>query len=109
MSKVKPIPEGFHSLTPHIIVRDAEKMLDFYKNAFGASLIAKMPGPDGKGVVHAELKIGDSILMLAEECEQWKALSPLGVGGTSVTIHLYVEDADAVFDQAVKAGAEVKM
>jgi PhnB protein len=109
MATVKPIPEGFHTLTPHIVVRDADKAIDFYKRAFGAEEIARMAGPGGKGIMHAELKIGDSILMLVDEFPDMGCLSPLSVGGTGVTLHLYVEDVDGVTEQAVKAGATLKM
>jgi uncharacterized glyoxalase superfamily protein PhnB len=109
MATVKPIPEGFHTLTPHIIVKDADKAIDFYKRAFGAEEIARMPGPDGKTIMHAELKIGDSMLMLAGEFPEMGCLSPLSVGGTAVTLHLYVEDVDAATERAVKAGATLKM
>src|SRR4030095_15921034 len=102
MATVKPIPSGFHTLTPHLVVRDADKAIDFYKRAFGAEEIARMPGPGGKGIMHAELKIGDSILMLVDEFPDMGCLSPLSVGGTGVvTLHLYVGDVDAVTDQAV--------
>lgn len=105
----QPIPEGFHSLTPHLIVRDAPRAMEFYKNAFGAELLGPPHmTPDGK-VMHASLKIGDSALMLNEEFPDWGAVSPLGRGGTSVTIHLYVADVDAVFDRAIATGAKVEM
>jgi PhnB protein len=109
MSNVKPIPEGFHTITPHIVVRDAAKAIEFYKNAFGAEEIARMAGPGGKGIMHAEVKIGDSILMLVDEFPDMGALSPLSVGGTSTTLHIYVEDVDSFAERAVKAGMEVKM
>jgi PhnB protein len=106
--KVSPIPQGFTTLTPHLVVRDAAKAIEFYKSAFGAEEIARMPGPDGK-LMHAELKIGDSIVMLADEFPEWGSNGPLTLGGTPVTLHLYVEDADAAFNRAVEAGATVKM
>jgi uncharacterized glyoxalase superfamily protein PhnB len=106
---VKPIPDGYHSLTPALTVRDAERAIEFYKNAFGAtSRGGVMKGPDGK-VMHAELKIGDSIIMLSDEFPQFGALSPQSVGGSSSTIHIYLDGVDAAFDRAVKAGAEVEM
>jgi len=104
----KPIPVGFHTLTPHIIVQDGVKAIEFYKKAFGAQEEARYMGPDGKSVMHARLKIGDSMLMLASEFPPM-AVSPKSRGGTSVTLHVYVENADAVFDRAVKAGCTVKM
>lgn len=104
----KPIPEGYHSLTPHLVVRNADQAIEFYKRAFGAKEIHRMPTPDGK-VLHAEITIGDSILMLVDEFPQWNCLGPQSLGGSPVTIHVYVEDADALFKQAGAAGATVKM
>ena len=109
MSNVNPIPEGFHSVTPHIIVADAGKAIDFYTKAFGATELFRMPGPDGKSVMHAEIQIGDSRVMLAEENPEWQCKGPKLLGGTPVTIHLYVHDADAAFKKAVDAGAEPTM
>src|SRR5216117_292624 len=104
----QPIPEGFHTLAPHIVVQDAAKAIEFYKKAFGAQEISRLMTPDGKGVMHAQLKIGNSMLMLGGEFPP-SCLSPKSRGGTSVTLHLYVENADAAFDRAVKAGCTVKM
>ena len=104
----KPIPDGFHTLTPHIVVQDGAKAIEFYKKAFGAKEEARHMGPDGKSLMHARLKIGDSPLMLAGEFPPM-AVSPKSRGGTSVTLHLYVENADPVFERAVKAGCTVKM
>ena len=106
--KVKPIPEGFHTITPHLVVRDATKAVEFYKQAFGAEVAGMSLGHDGK-VMHASVKIGDSFLMLNDEFPEWQVLSPLSVGGSSVTIHIYVEDVDAAFQRAVSAGATVTM
>lgn len=109
MSSVKPIPEGFSTLTPHIVVKDGAQAIEFYKNAFGAEQVGcSMLAPDGS-VMHAELKIGNSMVMLCSENAEWGAMSPLSVGNTSVTLSLYVENADAAFDKAVSAGATVKM
>jgi PhnB protein len=106
---VKPIPEGYHTLTPFMTVRDAERAIDFYKRAFGAEERGVMKGPDGK-VMHAELKIGDSIIMLADEFPDFGVVSPESQGGgTSMGLHIYIEDVDAAFDRAVKAGAKVEM
>src|SRR5262249_12482440 len=102
------IPQGFHSVTPHLIVRDAARALDFYKKAFGAEVMGVMPTPDGK-IMHAAIKIGDSIIMLNDEFPEMGARSPQSTGGTSVTLHLYVEDVDTRFAQAVSAGATTKM
>ena len=104
----KPIPDGFHTLTPHIIVQNAANAVEFYKKAFGAQEITRHMTPDGKAVMHAQLKIGDSMLMLASEFPP-SCLSPKARGGTSVTLNLYVENADTAFDRAVKAGYAVKM
>jgi PhnB protein len=106
---VKPIPEGYHTLTPSLIVRDAARAIEFYKQAFGAEVrggVAK--GPDGK-VMHAELKIGDSIIMLADEYPEFGAVSPQSSGGAGMSLHIYVDGVDAAFDRAVKAGAQVEM
>ena len=109
MSNVNPIPDGYHTVTPHIIVKDAAKAIDFYTKAFGATENFRMPGPDGKSVMHAEIKIGNSHVMLAEENPDWQCKGPTLLGGTPVTIHLYVNDADAAFKKAVDAGAEATM
>ena len=103
----KPIPAGYHSVTPAIVVRDAAAAIDFYKKAFGAEEIDRMAGPDGS-IMHAEIRIGDSILMLGEENEQWGTKSPLSLNGVHGSLHLYVEDADAAFNRALKAGATVR-
>ncbi|MCH7721645.1 MAG: VOC family protein [Planctomycetes bacterium] len=104
-----PIPEGFHSVNSHIVVQNAAEAIEFYKKAFGAEEIMRMPGPDGKSVMHAELKIGDSIVMICDEFPDMGAHSPKKIGGTPVTLHMYVNDADAVYDRAVKAGATATM
>ncbi len=106
MSKVKPIPEGYSAITPHLIVKGAANAIDFYKKAFGAEERFRMPGPDG-AIMHAELAIGGAIVMLAEECEQWGSFGPRGT--TAVVIHLYVSDCDATFKRAVSAGAKELM
>lgn len=108
VGKTEPIPEGFHTLTPYLIVRDAPRAIEFYKQAFGAEVRNVHYTPDGK-VMNADLKIGDSIFMLNEEFPAWGSGSPLALGGTSVTVHIYCEDADALFDKAVTAGAKVTM
>jgi PhnB protein len=106
--KVKAIPEGFHTLTPHITVRDADKAIDFYKKAFGAEVLGVSHGPEGK-IMHAALKIGDSILMLNDEFPEWGTAGPPASGNSGVLIHMYVENVDAEFQRAVSAGATVKM
>ena len=104
----KSIPDGYHTLTAHLVVQDAAKAIDFYKKAFGAQEIERFNAPDGRGVMHAEVKIGDSVVMLGSEFPP-HCLSPKSRGGTSVSLHLYVENADTSFDRAVKAGCTVKM
>jgi PhnB protein len=104
--KSKPIPDGYHSLTPYISVKGADKAIEFYKKAFGAKEVGRLMMPDGS-VGHAEIEIGDSKIMLSDENEQWGNLSPETVGGTPVMLCLYVENVDEVFDRAIKAGAKV--
>lgn len=107
-SATRPVPEGYHTITPYLVVKGAEEAIDFYKQAFGAEELCRMPFPGKDGqmkVGHAELKIGDSPLFLTEESPDHGSLSPLSIGGTGVSIHLYVDDVDALFDQAVAAGA----
>jgi PhnB protein len=105
---VKPIPDGYHTLTPFLTVRDAIRAIEFYKQAFGAQERGVMKGPDGK-VMHAELKIGDSIIMLSDEFPEFGALSPQSSGGAGMGLHIYVDGVDAAFDRAVNAGAQVEM
>lgn len=102
---VKPIPENYHAVTPYLIVNGAAQAIDFYKNVFGAQELMRVPGPNGK-VGHAELKIGDSIIMLADEHPEMDAHSPQSVGGTPVSLMIYVEDVDHVFKKALAAGAK---
>jgi uncharacterized glyoxalase superfamily protein PhnB len=109
MAKVKPIPEGSHTITPGLVVRGGKKALEFYKAAFGAKELGVMYGPDGKSVMHAELKIGDSKLYIGDEMPEMGAVSPQKLGGSPVTLHIYTEDCDALFKRAVAAGAKVKM
>jgi PhnB protein len=107
--QVKAVPPGFHTLTPHLTVRNAEQALEFYKKAFGAEIGNVAHMPDGK-VMHASLKIGDSQLMLNDEMPEFGALSPLSLNGNSpVTIHIYTENVDHAFNRAVSAGAKVSM
>jgi PhnB protein len=105
---VKPIPEGYHTITPFLTVRDAARAIEFYQQAFGAQARGVMKGPDGK-VMHAELKIGDSIIMLSDEFPEFGALSPQSIGGSGMGLHIYLDGVDAAFDRAVKAGAKVEM
>ena len=105
---VKPIPDGMHSLTPHLVCADASAAIDFYRRAFGAEETARLPGPDGK-LIHAAVRIGNSTLMLVDEMPQWGSLGPKALKGSPVVIHLYVTDVDAVVAKAVAAGAKVTM
>ena len=104
-SSVRPIPEGYHSLTPYLIVNDAAGAIGFYKQAFGATEVMRMPAAGGR-VGHAEVKIGDSRIMLADEFPDMGARGPKAFGGTPVSLHLYVEDVDAVVKRALAAGAK---
>jgi PhnB protein len=107
MANVKPIPDGYHSVTPYLICDGAAKAIEYYKNAFGATELFRMDH-DGK-IGHAELKIGDSPIMLADEYPQMGYRSPKALGGTPVSIMIYVEDVDTVYQRAIDAGAtEVK-
>lgn len=107
-TKVSPIPKGYHTATPSLTVRGAASALEFYKKAFGAKVLSRMDGPDGK-VMHAEIKIGDSIVMLGDEMIEMGAKSPATVGGTSSAIMLYVKDVDGAYAKAVAAGATPTM
>lgn len=102
------IPQGMHSVTPHLVCAGAAKAIEFYKQAFGAEEGARLPGPDGR-LMHASVKIGDSQVMLVDEMPEWGALGPKSLKGSPVTIHLYVDDVDAVVARAVSAGAKVTM
>jgi PhnB protein len=104
---VKHIPEGYHSITPYLIFKGAAAAIDFYKKAFGATELFRMPDTSGKRVGHAELKIGDSHIMLADESPEMGYLSPQTLGGTPVSILLYVEDVDSTVPRAVAAGAKL--
>ena len=104
-SGVKPIPEGYHSVTPYLVVNDAAGAIEFYKKAFGASELMRMPAPGGK-VGHAEIEIGDSRIMLADEFPEMGARSARTIGGSPVHLHLYVEDVDAVTRQGARGRRE---
>lgn len=105
---VQAVPPGMHSLTPHLVCANAAAAIDFYRQAFGAEEIMRLPMPDGK-LGHAMLRIGDSMLMLADEFPQWESHSPATLRGSPVTIHLAVPDVDATFEQAVAAGATARI
>jgi PhnB protein len=106
MTKVKPVPEGYHRVTPYLIVDGAAKALDFYRSVFGATERMRMPAPGGK-VGHAEIAIGDSVIMLADEHPEIGARAPRAFGGSPVSIHLYVDDVDTTVKAAVGAGAKL--
>jgi PhnB protein len=106
-NKVKPIPEGYHTATPYLIVKDAARAIEFYKKAFGATELMRMPGSGGK-IGHAEIKIGDSPILLADEVPEMGFRSPESLGGSPISILLYVEDVDVVFGEALAAGAKVQ-
>src|SRR5436309_14005021 len=101
----KPIPDGYHSVTPYLIVSGAAQAIDFYQRALGAKERMRLATPDGK-IGHAELEIGDSVIMLADEFPQMGAKSPQTIGGTPVGICVYVQDVDAVYKQAIAAGGK---
>jgi PhnB protein len=105
---VKPIPEGYPSVSPYLTVDDGKGAIEFYKRAFGATERGSMSAPDGR-IAHAELEIGDSIVMLSDPFPQFDARSPKDIGGSTVAVHLYVEDVDAVVQDAVDAGAKITM
>ena len=106
---IQPIPEGYQTLTPMFIFKDARKAIDFYKRAFGAEERFVMPGPDGKGVMHAELKIGTSIIMMGEENPDYSCKSAETIGISPVSFCMYIENVDEAFKIAVDAGCEVRM
>ena len=106
MTKAKPIPDGYHTATPYLIADDAAKAIEFYKTAFGASEKLRIPAPGGR-IGHAEIQIGDSLIMLADEHPEIGALSPRRIGGSPVSIMLYVEDVDRVVERALAAGAKL--
>jgi PhnB protein len=102
---VSPIPKGYHTATPYLVVDGAASAIEFYKEAFGATEVMRLPGPGGK-VMHAEIRIGDSPIMLADEVPQMNIRGPATLGGSPVSILLYVDDVDAQFSQAIAAGAK---
>jgi PhnB protein len=104
--KVKPIPDGYHSVTPYLVIDGAAKAIDFYKKVFGATEMMRMPSPDGSRIGHAELKIGDSPIMLADEHPEMSIRGPHSIGGTPVSMMVYVEDVDKVAKRALAAGAQ---
>ncbi len=107
-TKANPIPQGYHTVTPNIVVNGAAKALEFYQKAFGAEETVRMPAPDG-GIMHAEFRIGDSVIMLADEMPDMGARSPKAYGGTPVRFYVYVENVDAAWKRAVDAGGKTIM
>ncbi|MGA2255871.1 MAG: VOC family protein [Thermoguttaceae bacterium] len=105
----KPIPDGFHAITPVFVFKDSHKAIEFYKEAFAATEQCVMPCPDGQGVMHAELKIGDSTIMLGDENPTYPCKSAETLGGSPISLYLYVKDVDAAFRRALAAGGTVKM
>ena len=106
--KVKPVPDGYHTATPYLIVKGAAKAIEFYKQAFGATEVERMEMPDGK-IAHAEIKIGDSIIMLGDEAPQHGTRGPKSLGGSPCGLYLYVENVDETFNRAITAGATATM
>lgn len=104
--KVKPVPEGYHSLTPYLVIKGAARAIDFYKKALGATEIMRMPGP-GESIGHAELKFGDSHLMLADEMPEMGYRGPQSPGSSPVSLMLYVDDVDRTIERAVAEGATI--
>ncbi len=104
-SKVKPIPDGYRGATPYLTVKNAASAIEFYRRAFGATELFRIAAPDGK-IGHAEIKIGEAVLMLSDEYPEMNVLSPETIGGSPVTIHIYVEDVDAMAKRAMEAGAK---
>lgn len=106
---VEPIPKGFHTITTCLMVRGADRAIEFYRKAFGAEVLDRMTGPDGKSVVHSHIRIGDSNIFLGDEIPGMGGGAPEKYGGSPASLHLYVEDVDAAFDRALAAGATIKM
>lgn len=105
----KPIPEGYQTITPMLVLKDVRRAMEFYRRAFGAEERFVMPGPDGKGVMHAELRIGNSIIMMGEEHPQEACKSAETIGGSPVSFYIYLENVDEAFGTALAAGAEARM
>lgn len=108
MPHVKPVPNGMHTVTPHLVCAGAVDAIEFYKQAFNATEVGRMVGPQGK-LIHAMIRIGDSSVMLVDEFPEWRSLGPKSLRGSPVTIHLYVEDVDAFVKRAVAVGAKMTM
>lgn len=108
MPQVKPVPDGMHTVTPHLVCAGAADAIEFYKKAFNAVEMGRLPGPQGK-LMHGMIRIGDSTVMLVDEFPDCGSIGPKSLKGSPVTIHLYVEDVDAAFERALDAGATIKM
>ena len=108
MPKVKPVPDGMHTVTPHLVCAGAADAIEFYRKAFGAVEEGRLPGPNGR-LMHAMIRIEGSAVMLVDEMPEWGALGPKALKGSPVTIHLYVKDVDAFAARAVAAGAKITM
>ncbi len=106
---VKPIPDGYSTVTPYLVVRNAGQAIEFYKKALGAEEIFRMPGPDGKSIAHAEVRIGNSMVMLSDENLEWGTKSPQALNGTPVSLFIYSENVDAAFQRATQAGCKTVM
>ena len=106
---VKAVPDGFNTVNVYLVVKNAVEALEFYQKAFGAEAGERMPGPDGKSTMHAEMRIGNSTIMLTDENPKWEMKSPSTLGGSPASIHLYVKDADKMFKRAVDAGCTAMM
>jgi uncharacterized glyoxalase superfamily protein PhnB len=102
----KPVPDGFNSVSVYLIVKNVGEALELYQKAFGAEPGACLRGPDGQSIIHAEMRIGNSTVMLTEENPQWNAQAPETLGGSPASIHIYAEDADRLYNRAVEAGCE---
>jgi len=109
MGKVKAVPDGFNTVSAYLVVPDSGKAITFYQKAFGAKEKYRMAGPGGQGVMHAEIQIGDSTVMLSDENPAWGSQSPQTLGGTPVALLIYTEDVGAAFERAVQAGCTVEM
>jgi uncharacterized glyoxalase superfamily protein PhnB len=108
-TQVKPIPEGFHAVTPSLTLKNSLKAIEFYKTAFGAKVLGVFPAPDGRSTMHAAIKIGDSILMMGDEMPNQKCMSAESLGSSPISLYVYVPNVDEAFKQAVAAGASVTM
>lgn len=108
-TNIRPVPEGFHAVTPHLTLKNAKQAIDFYKKAFNAEVLGLFPSPDGQGTMHAQIRIGDSMLMMGDEMPNQECKSAETLGTSPVSLYLYVPNVDATFRQAVAAGAAVVM